>query len=412
MKKTKPKKIYFMLSALTLFFTPLIYGTYTNEQYEFPKSIFLYIMVLTLAFVFLLKNINNALKFKVSSKITFVLFIYVLVNIVSAIGSNYTYTTVWGYYTRFNGGILSMVAYFVFYLVLVNIFDKKNLTNLLYAVIFTLIPISILGIYQKVTGTFVGERIYSTFGQPNWLATYIAMAMPLVLYQILVAKKWQQGMAVIYILSFISLWFTYSLSGLLAFIISTILLVVLNKDCLQSDKKLVGYILTGVVIFMVVIPGIYSQRIKDMWEDINKYASTQNYDNANEQLSDPGYIRLNLWESSVTHIVSSPKAFLIGSGPETFPYEFQKYRTPNLNYSSEWDFVINKPHNYYIEQFFEIGVLGGGIYLYLIYLTIKQKHKLVLPMLSALYISNIFGWPTVSTDLLFWVLLAKLNISQ
>lgn len=412
MQKTKSIKIYFVISAILLFFTPLIHGTNTNEQYEFPKMIFVYLLVATLAFIFLLKNINNEFDTKMSNKMTFVLFLYVFANIVSAIGSKYTYTTIWGYYTRFNGGILSLLSYFTLYLILVSVFDKKTLNKLLYASIFTLIPISILGIYQKVTGDFVGDRVYSTFGQPNWLAMYVAMIIPLVLYQIFVDKKWIKIMFLIYILSFLTLWFTYSLSGILAFIISIIVLILLNKDSLRNNKRVIGIIFISTISIMFLFPGIYIQRIKDTWKDISKYVYKLSYANAEEQISDPGYIRLNLWKSSIAQVISSPKAFLIGSGPETFSYDFQKYRSPNLNYSSEWNFVINKSHNYYIEQVFEVGVIGGSIYIYLIYLTIKQKDKMILPMLCGMYIANIFGWPTVSTDLLFWVLLAKLNISQ
>ena len=116
-----------------------------------------------------------------------------------------------------------------------------------------------------------------------------------------------------------------------------------------------------------------------------------------------------MWKSTVDLIFSSPKIFLIGAGPETFPYVFQKFRESSLNYSSEWSYILNKPHNYYLEVFSEKGIIGLLIYLYVVIYTLRSKNFLLTPALFGFYITNIFSWPTVSTSLVFWIMLAYLN---
>ena len=109
---------------------------------------------------------------------------------------------------------------------------------------------------------------------------------------------------------------------------------------------------------------------------------------------------------------SSPKVLFVGTGPETFPYAFQPFRTKILNYSSEWDFVFNKPHNYYLEILATMGILGLVSYGILMFKVLRTKHPFLVPSLVSLFVSNIFGWPTVATTLVFWIYLAVFDMRQ
>ena len=71
--------------------------------------------------------------------------------------------------------------------------------------------------------------------------------------------------------------------------------------------------------------------------------------------------------------------------------------------------MFNKPHNYYLELFANTGFLGLLAYLILIFKMLRSKHTVIVPSLIALFVSNIFSWPTVATALLFWVFLALLE---
>ncbi len=97
---------------------------------------------------------------------------------------------------------------------------------------------------------------------------------------------------------------------------------------------------------------------------------------------------------------------MIGTGLETFAYQLPFYRDNSLNYSSEWNYILNKPHNYYLEVFIESGILGLVSYLALLIWSMLQKDKVLVAGLLGFYVSNFFGFPTIYTNLLFWLWLA------
>lgn len=410
------------LAAIMLFFTPLLYTSQTNEGYEFPKMFFVYFVGATVAFLLALKLIKEGEKPKLN---LFVLF-YLVSFLVSTIFSSHLYTSVWGYYTRFNDGLVSVLIYVGIFLALQGI-KKENFEKLLLAPVFSMLPVSVFGIYQFFEFE-AGTRIYSTLGQPNWLAAYLGLVLPINLYFIFFLKekdpkvKWL--LHVSFVLGFATLWFTYSLSGILGFGGALVLFGLLNKKRIVEQKVLALKISTALALIVLLWPGIYKQRVMDVFTDTNRIVQEQEVAEvsepatepapkppvvSNNNISDPGYIRLHTWKGTLNLVQSSPKVMLIGTGPETFPYEFQAHRPKELNLSSEWNFIINKPHNYYLELLAETGVFGLAAYLGLLYFAFKKGENLIKPSIVSFALTNVFGWPTVATSLLFWILIAKMN---
>jgi O-antigen ligase len=70
------------------------------------------------------------------------------------------------------------------------------------------------------------------------------------------------------------------------------------------------------------------------------------------------------------------------------------------------DFVFNKPHNYYLEILIETGLMGFMIYIVLLVKLLKKLPFYMLPGLVGFMVTNLFGWPVVSTALLFWLWLS------
>jgi O-antigen ligase len=203
-----------------------------------------------------------------------------------------------------------------------------------------------------------------------------------------------------------------------------LLLYISNKQGLI--KKSNKYILLVVALYSIVaaslFPGIFFSKIRDIVIDLGKrtYIVTQAHaQNGTEPtlnnknfVSDPGFIRSGMWAGTIDLITFSPKNFIFGTGPETFPYAFQKFRPLEINYSSEWDYVLNKPHNFYLEIWSEEGLLGIAVYFGIAYLLFKRSGDRLKPTLMAFYITNIFGWPVVATNLIWWVLLIGVEIDK
>ena len=75
--------------------------------------------------------------------------IYIFSAIVSTVFSVHLYTSLLGYYTRFHGGLVSFLAFFVIYFVAVNTFDKKNFVKLFEIAVLSTLVVSIYAVFQR-----------------------------------------------------------------------------------------------------------------------------------------------------------------------------------------------------------------------------------------------------------------------
>jgi hypothetical protein len=118
--------------------------------------------------------------------------------------------SVWGYYSRFNGGLFSIITYIFLYYAFVSNFtketsNKQQETNKVVkrSLIVSLISAAIVALWGLPSdfgyvpscflfrGTFYvccwnesfqhKVRIFSTLGQPNWMAAYLSILLPLAL---------------------------------------------------------------------------------------------------------------------------------------------------------------------------------------------------------------------------------------
>ncbi len=384
--------------------------------------------------------------------------LFVFSFILSTIFSSHLHTSTWGYFSRFNGGLVSVLIFFGLYWAILQI--KPKAQDMLRMIALTILPISLYSIMQhfglgETWTTDTTTRAFSTFGQPNWYATYCAMVLPIVLYFALNHKNLKQsssashkfslldyGWYVLYALGFTGFWFAYSISGIIGLITSSVLVLILNKGATLKNWRRLTILLAVCCAIALINLGIFKQRINDVLKDIltnhnqsiiqsstgtdmlngptgnppenipsaNQTDPSQQTKLAQYNLSDSGFIRKGIWKGTIKLWTASPKNLLIGTGPETFPYEFQFFRPASLNYSSEWNFILNKPHNYYLELLAQNGLLGLLIYLAIVAKVLLAKHPTLTPGLAGLFVINIFGWPTVYATLLFWTFLALLAL--
>jgi len=409
-------KPFLSLLSVVIFLTPLIMTNSTNELFEFPKMFFIYFTGIGIFSLFITGNLLK--KSKIVWPSIFVI-TFLLSNIISTVFSSHPYTSVWGYYTRFNDGLLSTLVFIAIYFVCKNRLKVDDYLHLMKVGALTVFPIGLIGIMQHFGWeTEIVDRVYSTIGQPNWLAQYLVMVLPFLLYLFVFETSIFWG--ILFVIGFSCLWFTYSMSGIIGFVaVTLVFLGILIYKKSFSKISFLKFILIYLVCFIIAVSnlGLFKDRIVDTTKDLERAGvSLENPDVSQSEsqkitevssngykVSDPGFIRLGLWKGSLNLFLSSPKVFLIGVGPETFPYAFQPFRLNSLNYSSEWDFVFNKPHNYYLEVLTELGLVGLIAYLLILYSLAKKLPVYILPGFVGFMVTNLFGWPVVATSLLFWL---------
>src|SRR3990167_2449664 len=216
--------------------TPLIFFSGNIEIFEVPKMHFVYLAATIILFSNLIKSAIEG-KFLIPKNLPFFVFlIFLFVQIISTFTSIDKFTSISGYPSRLNGGLLSQFAYLsIFYAGLLNLnFEKAK--KLLIAAVISAFFVSLWGIAghfgkgpsclvladQLSSDCWQEEfnpklRIFSTLGQPNWLASYLVLILPFaitfaMIFEKKVLKNFFVALAVIL---FVALVMTTSRAGIL-----------------------------------------------------------------------------------------------------------------------------------------------------------------------------------------------------
>lgn len=386
--------------------------------------------------------------------------LFLLSQIISTFISIDFHTSIWGYYSRSNGGLLSVLSYIALYYAFVSNFSKDSVLKFLNTAIVSGVLVSLYSIPEHfglspscvlLTNEFsancwvqdVQARVFGTIGQPNWLAAYLSMLIFPSIY-FLIQSKTKLKFALYFastILMYLAFTFTYSrgatlglIAGALVLGISLILPAFLNLKSSIVNLKSKPQELASIKIFAIVVltfitVNIYfGSAITTFKLENSNIASRpsiiQQQAPSGTQLenggTESGQIRLIVWKGALEIFKAYP---IFGSGVETFAYAYYQYRPTEHNNVSEWDFLYNKAHNEYLNYLATTGIFGFTAYLAIILtfivfciryyvLSIKQKelntgYLILTTSLLAGYISylvqNFFLFSVVNVALLFYL---------
>ncbi len=430
------------------FLVPLVFTTSTYELFEFPKMILVYLLTILIVGAFLVKSVIVGRFNLRRTPLDLPIFLYLAVYTLSTIFSIDRYTSIFGYYTRFNGGLLSLLAYVSLYYVFVwevggsgekrEKFTKTLLVSSVFVSVYGILQH--FGIDKDYWVQDVQRRVFSTLGQPNWLAAYFVMILPVSLaYFLSVAKKARfssvarGSYCLLPIALYSAFWFTYSRSGLLGLgVAMATFLIFLGKENLKQHWR--PLLLIGIV-WAVISLLTFSPTIAEKIPVARAAPEVETGHAPSLQKQTSGStinIRLAVWKGTLNLIKDHP---LLGTGPETFAYSFLPHRPVELNQTAEWEFLYNKTHNEYLNIAACTGLLGLGTYLFLIakfiVWNIRSRFTRISPknagastgqaggsarntILQAglfagwvgVLVTNFFGFSVVVTSLLFWLYMA------
>ena len=413
------------------------------ELFEFNKMLTVYFFALLIGASWLTRMI---LEKKFIFKKTFwdiPLIIFFTSQLISTIFSIDRHTSFWGYYSRFNGGLASTISYLVLYWAFVSNFDRKQALAALRISLLSALLVSLYGIAEhfgidaEKWVQDVKSRVFSTLGQPNWLAAWLVALIPLPIALALekksplpfkinfkAKKEYLKNYFFWLNFSFIAIFYlcliyTKSRSGLLAF--GLIYLVFwLIKGWLgkkQLKKLLLPFgIITGLLMLITIVFG--TPWFKGLTQIKNQPEVSQEQIETNNNIpsggTESGEIRKIVWKGSLELWKHYP---VFGTGVETFAYSYYWFRPREHNDVSEWDFLYNKAHNEYLNYAATSGTVGLAAHLLLILsfilwsikkiFTNKQDQTLLLAILVgfiSITITNFFGFSVVAMMLLFFFL--------
>ena len=354
------------------------------------------------------------------------------------------HTSLFGYYSRFNGGLFSIISYILLYYAFVS---NMSIRQTLFAIRYMLFSAALVAIYgilehfgidEKYWVQAVRLRVFSTLGQPNWLAEYLVALSPLTWGFALLNDKFQMTndkfkfkiknsiCYLLFAIYYLCLLYTKSRSGILAFgaayaifwgLLFLKLLLTQNfalaKNCAKKFLIFTSVILALTFLGRSALPALA--------ETQEKLLITPSSD-----------IRKIVWQGAINVWRHYP---FLGTGPETFAQSYYWYRPREHNDTSEWDFLYNKAHNEYLNYLTTTGILGLGSYLLIIAVfvfwslkklktkseklkTTTKNSKLLalncsftictlrfalLAGFIGLLVSRFFGFSTVTTNIFFFL---------
>jgi O-antigen ligase len=419
----KMSKLIRRLFYLLFFLTPLILWPFTSEVFEFNKMMFVYLMTIVIGAVWLIRSFLDH-KFEIAkTPLDIPILLFLASQIVSTTISINPHTSLWGYYSRFHGGLMSTISYVVLYYALVTHFTNqaKAIKNLFTAILSSAAVISFyavlehLGIDKNIWVQDVQSRVFSTLGQPNWLSAFLIALAPLSLFRAVSSEKNNHrllyiGLSLLYLIAII---FTKSQSGIGATAVILLLFFIITD--VQKHKSWLILTLVPIIALLFIFKG---PTIDQTFRSLNKinpfYSNTQaivTKENINRVGgSDSMTIRRIVWEGAIKLGLEHP---FFGTGVETFGYSYYWVRPAAHNLTSEADFLYNKAHNEYLNFLATTGFVGLFAYLFLIgsilYLFLNKKtdhNDLRLPLLLgflSILITNYFGFSVVNIALFFFL---------
>lgn len=191
------------------------------------------------------------------------------------------------------------------------------------------------------------DRVFSTYGNPNFYGDFLVIMFPILLTQWFKTRRWSLvGLIALLLLSLVKTgtkgaWLGFAL---VCIIFGVIALVFFPEQSRPYRKRLIGLV-GGLVLAFV---GYTAKDLSGRVVSIN--------------------FRLFTWEATWEMIRTNPWT---GTGIGSFPPIYPAFRRPAIfHIEGKHNTETDHSENEYLEQFFDNGILGFGIFLWLILSTL------------------------------------------
>ncbi|MBN2406210.1 MAG: tetratricopeptide repeat protein [Elusimicrobia bacterium] len=212
-----------------------------------------------------------------------------------------------------------------------------------------------------------GQRSISTFGNPNFLSSFLLIAIFWIIGNIFSGKRSLSWFAVL-ILNLTGLAITMTRStylGLLAgLVIFIVILLKSHKRQLRNFRNVIYFLVT----VLVLATGIFSAVSSQFSDRIKSFFSIEKMGAAFTQ-------RVLIWESAYNMFKDTP---VIGRGWGNFEIFFPFYqgRLIDSKRYRELRTHANNAHNILMEYLTQVGIIGTGIYIWLIAVFVSCAKRL------------------------------------
>lgn len=259
--------------------------------------------------------------------------------------------------------LFKFVGMCIFFSIIAFEFDKEDITLLLRAVIGCAWAVSIYGFIQVIdlyvikgvdllywTSAFQ-KRIFSTIANPNFLGNYCLFSLMVVLARFCYTHY--KRYILLAALLLVNIFFTESKGAWLGVGVSLVVFTGVYLNFFKSNLKYKKVINIGALIFFLLCGALVVHFGAKRIQSVN--------------------FRLSTWRSSWDMVQATP---LTGMGYGSFQVIYQAYKRPDIFYMEGLhNAETQHAENFLLEQWASLGILGLGLFLYLVFYQLKGAFR-------------------------------------
>ena len=390
-------RVIFFGLLILVFFLPLVFNPNFQDAFALPKVTFAKVLVFTMVLAWVVKMIEKGTEEKkvhlVKSSLNLPIVAFLLVSVFIALHSINPKISLQGMYMYRFAGLSSIIIYVLIYFLAINNLTTEKIEKMVLAIVLGGGLVVLYAMLQHFGIDFFKwnrswqERVWSTFGNPNFLSAYLVMVIPLALSMLMKKqrlwaengeqqRKWTVLLISLLALLFVVLLFTLSRAAWLGFSGSMIifLLLVGKKSLVKNKKRLVPLFLllvliTGIsVLLKAKVKSPFVGNVRESIAQVSRagQGTTVVAERAQSivELKEYGIAtRIMAWKATLKMVKDLP---LLGTGLDTFGLNFRKYMSPEYRKIVGTEANPIYPHNEILQIASTMGLIGLGIYLWLL----------------------------------------------
>lgn len=347
MSKDKPKGLYSILLAL-IFLGPLVFNPWGSNAFTLSKLTFLHLLTLTLFLVWLAGLAKEEKITLVKSSLFLPILFLFIASLLSTLFSVHQQTSL--------GGLYSLINFILIYFLLINIAGEREARMLITVSLIVGSVVSLYAIFQRLGLDVISwndPNVYlrpsSSCGNPDFLAAYLAVIIPLAISRLLEKRGLKRVLyLLISFLLFSSLLITLARAGYLSFLFSGLVLILLiGKRIIKENKYWLLALFSGFILItlLLFIPRVHLKGEEtNLFKQINLRSSSVK-------------IRLYLWRDAIFIFSKHP---FFGWGLNTFPLAYPYHRSVEISRLQATTALPEDAHN----QILQIAVCSGLVGLF------------------------------------------------
>jgi len=413
---------------LLIFLLPLVFNTKMDDAFALPKITLFRISVLICGMALIIRSIENRMKNRVFhdlrkterssrlqsafgksksrilSPMNFPILAFLLISIVATLRSPNFYLSFVGAHKFYFWGLSAIIGYVIIYFIVLGNLRMNYIEKSIDVMLIATALVAIYGILQYFGLDFVNwaqspeERIFSTFGNPNFLGAYLIMVIPLALSRLIAIGSSQSSIqqrgykvAALYganwsgtlqsavrwmlvllcAMLFTCLLWTLSRGAWVGFLASLLVFgILVGKKGLHQNRRWLSLVLISFAFITTIF--ILPKRVRNVSGQPTAEANRTDYRKGSVvgervasilELKEIGIAgRICAWEDTLKMVKEHP---FLGMGLDTFGLTFQKYKSTKFVRIVGKNIIADYPHNEFLQVAATMGLIGLVVYLWL-----------------------------------------------